>query len=282
MHEEGEAVTKAREKIEPLMVYVPAGSFLMGMSDREVERLARNSELAKRWRDKGYFAREQPQRVVTLGGYFIGKFPVTVGEFRVFVEADGYWNRQWWTDAGWKWREAVGREKPEYWEDAKWTGDDRLPVVGVSWYEGYAYCQWLGGVVHGKYRLPTEAEWEKAARGTDARLYPWGEEFEARRCNTRASEKGGTVPIGQYGPEGSSPYGCEEMAGNVSEWTMSQFRPYPYERDDGRNEARGEVERVTRGGSWYKPVLRARTACRGMNDPFFADNDLGFRCLREE
>lgn len=274
-------MTEVHGNIEPPMIYIPAGPFLMGTSDEQVEWLTRHSELAKKWKDRAYFEREQPQHVVTLEGYFLGKFPVTVGEFRLFVEANGYENRRWWTEAGWRWREAVGRVKPAYWEESEWTGDEQLPVIGVSWYEGYAFCQWLSAVVQRGYRLPTEAEWEKAARGPEGRLYPWGDEFEARRCHTQASEVGRTMPIGQYGLEGASPYGCDEMAGNVSEWTMSQFRPYPYESDDGREAAEGEATRVIRGGSWYKPALRARTACRGMNDPFFSDNDVGFRCLRE-
>jgi formylglycine-generating enzyme required for sulfatase activity len=267
----------ARHIVEPELVHVPAGPFLIGTSDRHIDRLAEHDDLAKKWRDKGHFGREQPQHTVTLPDYYIARYPVTVGEFGAFLEAGGYRERRYWTVSGWEWRTAAAKEQPELWGDAKWAGDERLPVVGVSWYEAYAYCRWLSVATGRTYRLPGEAQWEKAARGADGRLYPWGDEFDPARCNTRASGLGRTTPVGRYSPRGASPYGCAEMGGNASEWTLSQYRPYPYDGGDGREDPEGEAERVIRGGAWYKPVLRARTAARGMNDPFFADDDVGFR-----
>ncbi|MGD9002323.1 MAG: formylglycine-generating enzyme family protein [Anaerolineae bacterium] len=263
------------------MIHIPAGAFLMGTSDEQVDRLARTDEVAKRWKAQGRFTREQPHHTVTLASYSIGRYPVTVGEYGAFVRSGGYHCGRYWTDAGWAWRESVARVQPDFWDDQAWAGDDRLPVVGVSWYEAVAYCRWLSEETGTGYRLPTEAEWEKAARGTDGQMYPWGDEFDFRWCNTRASELNRTVPVGSYSPHGESPYGCAEMAGNASEWTLSRYNPYPYNGSDGRNNVEGEAERVIRGGSWYKPVLRARVAARGMNDPFFADNDVGFRCVCE-
>jgi formylglycine-generating enzyme required for sulfatase activity len=266
---------------EPVMIHIPAGPFLMGISDQQIDQLARRDDLAKEWREKGYFGREQPQHTVTLAGYSMAKYPVTVREYRAFVVAGGYQMARHWTEAGWAWRESTGRVAPAFWGQEKWSGEDQLPVVGVSWYEARAYCAWLGEGTGRCYRLPTEAEWEKAARGTDGRLYPWGDEFEAWRCNTRASGLGRTVAVGQHRPAGESPYGCVEMGGNASEWTLSEYRQYPYDGGDGRNEEEGEGARVIRGGAWRKPVLRARTVARGMNDPFFSDDDVGFRCMRE-
>ncbi|MBU0491452.1 MAG: formylglycine-generating enzyme family protein [Chloroflexi bacterium] len=271
---------------EPEMVHVPAGPFLMGTSDQQIDWLARNVDQAREWREKGRFAREQPQHTVVLPAYAIARYPATVGEYRAFVDAGGYRGRRHWTDAGWAWREAEGIVQPAFWDDERWTGDDRLPVVGVSWYEAFAYCRWLSEATGRAYRLPTEAEWEKAAREPDGRLYPWGDAFDAARGNTRASGLGQTTPVGRYSPAvhpklvegGDSPYGCVDMAGNVSQWTLSEYRPYPYDPDDGRNDATSSAERVIRGGSWFKPVLRARAAARGMNDPFFRDDDVGFRC----
>ena len=259
------------------MIRIPAGPFTMGTGAAEIERLAGEFELARSWVEKGFFGREQPQHQVTLPPYLIAKYPVTVGQFRAFVEAGGYDEQRYWTGAGWAWREATDRSQPGYWDDDTWSGDERLPVVGVSWYEAVAYCRWLGAELGRDFRLPTEAEWEKAARGDDGRTFPWGDPFDGERCNVRASGLGRAVPVGGYSPAGDSPYGCAEMVGNVSEWTLTQFRPYPYDAEDGRDDPEGDVERVTRGGSWHSPVLRARTSSRGMNDPFFADNDLGFR-----
>jgi formylglycine-generating enzyme required for sulfatase activity len=265
----------------PEMVLIPAGPFLMGTSNQQIDWLVDQMDQARQWRDKGFFSREQPQHSVTLPNYCIGRYAVTVGQFRAFVDAEGYLQRRYWTDAGWQWRKAQARTEPSYWSDETWAGDERLPVVGVSWYEAIAYCRWLSQVCGVDYRLPTEAEWEKAARGADGRLYPWGGVFDAMHCNVRGSSLQCTTPVGQYSPGGDSPFGCVDMAGNVSEWTVSQFKPYPYDGSDGRDNPEGETERVTRGGSWHSPILRARTVSRGMNDPFFADNDLGFRCAQD-
>jgi formylglycine-generating enzyme required for sulfatase activity len=260
------------------MILVPAGPFTMGTGAGEIERLASEFELARTWVKKGYFGREQPQHTVALPAFWIGRHAVTVAQFGEFVEAGGYREARYWTSCGWAWREAAGRHEPDHWHDETWTGDGQLPVVGVSWYEAMAYCRWLGEATGRAFRLPAEAEWEKAARGADARIFPWGDRFDAALCNVRAGGLDRTVPVGRYSPAGDSPYGCAEMAGNVSEWTSTRYSPYPCVAGDGRDDPAGEAERVTRGGSWHSPVLRARTSSRGMNDPFFADNDLGFRC----
>lgn len=264
------------------MVDIPAGPFLMGTSNQQVNQLARGDALAQKWMEKGYFKREQPQHIVTLAGYSIGKYPVTVGEYLIFWEAGGYQYPRYWTVAGWAWRQSLGKIQPEYWDDDKWSGDPRFPVVGVSWYEAMAYCRWLSELKQREYRLPTEAEWEKAARGTDGRLYPWGNTFDAKQCNTRASGLNQTMSVGMFAPRDVSPWGCSEMVGNVSEWTLSKFEPYEYDDNDGRNDEGGNSERVIRGGSWHSPVLRARTSTRGYNDPFFADNDVGFRIVEKD
>ena len=272
---------KCRRTEAPEMVHIPAGPFLMGTTDQQVDWLAQRDDMARKWKERKSFSREQPQHTLALAGYAIGKYPVTVGEYRAFLRAGGYQCYRYWTEVAWAWRESLGKVQPEFWGDEKWAGDDRLPVVGVSWYEAGAYCRWLSEETGEHYRLPTEAEWEKAARGTDGRMYPWGDEFDAGRCNTREGRLNKTAPVGRHSPEGESPHRCAEMAGNASDWTLSQYRPYPYDGSDGRNEEEGEAERVIRGGSWYKPELRARVVARGMNDPFFADNDVGFRCVLE-
>ncbi len=149
---------------------------------------------------------------------------------------------------------------PEYWNDTKWNKADH-PVVGVSYYEVEAYATWAGK------RLPTEQEWEKAARGEDGRQYPWGEEFDKTRCNSYESGMGHTTPVIQY-PNGVSPYGCYEIAGNVWEWCSSWY-----------NENQGQ--RVIRGGSWGHGAEDLRVSLRDGSITDFRDNILGFRLVQD-
>ena len=266
---------------EPELVKVDGAPFIMGTSDAHVYWLADSLELAAVWREKGFFEQEQPQHVVASPAYAIGRYPVTVGQYRVFVESNGYTCRAYWTEAGWAWRERRQRLQPDYWDDATWTGRAALPVVGVSWYEAHAYCRWLSDLSGRPYRLPTEAEWEKAARGVDGRIFPWGDVLDPSMCNARPSGVVRTAPVGGYSPEGDSPFGCADMAGNVSEWTASLPAAYPYDANDRRNDPETPGERITRGGSWRSPILRVRATVRGMNAPSYTDHDLGFRCARD-
>ncbi len=165
-------------------------------------------------------------------------------------------------------------------------GKEDYPVVNVSWYDAMNCCQWLNKLLKKEFpsdfvlRLPTEAEWEKAARGVDGREYPWGNEFDKRCCNTRESNIGVTVPVGSYSPQGDSPYGCSDMAGNICEWTLSTLKVYPYKYDDGRESVNTFSDRVQRGGSFFSTKEFAR--CFVRTDDFITDfnETVGFRiCL---
>ena len=265
---------------EPEMVLVPAGSFTMGTSLDQIERLVTSpgGQDAARWRDQGRFAREQPAHTVHLPAYLISRHPATVKEYRTFVEAEGYRERRFWTEAGWAWRQAGGITAPLWWEQDRGAADDRLPVFDVTWYEAQAYCRWLAELTGRAYRLPTEAEWEKAARGPAGQLFPWGEVFDPACANTCEGGLAQIVDVDTFSPAGDSPYRCAGMGGNVSQWTSSRYQPYPYDADDDREDLTGDALRVIRGGSFVKDALRARTAARGMNDPWFHDDDVGLRC----
>ena len=262
----------------PVMIYIHASTFTMGLDQSQADLLAHGSDLARRWLEKGYFQREQPSHQVALPGLFVGKFPVKVGEYCPFVASGGYRERRYWTAAGWSWLGDARRSQPDHWDDPTWSGDDTLPVVGVSWYEADAYCRWLSDQSGRNYRLPAEAKWEFASRGNDGRLYPWGADFNPARCNnTAANSLAHTSPVGQYSPAGDSPWGHADTDGKVSEWTASIFWPYPSRTAGFQSEPGKEAPRVTRVGSWQSNFLRVRTTSRGYNDPYFSDHDLGFR-----
>jgi formylglycine-generating enzyme required for sulfatase activity len=155
-------------------------------------------------------------------------------------------------------------------------------VVNVSWNDATAYAAWLARTTGQPWRLPTEAEWEKAARWDPAtrhaRIYPWGDTFEASRANTRSGGPGRTTPVGTY-PTGASPCGAQELAGNVWEWTSSLKQPYPYNAQDGRERADSTGNRVLRGGSWNLDPRYARAAYRNDRDPDFIHAYVGLRVL---
>ena len=171
--------------------------------------------------------------------YWIDQYPVTNEKYRAFILADGYGNQAYWSVEGWKWKAENNIIVPEYWNDTEWNKADH-PVVGVNYYEAEAYAKWAGK------RLPTEREWEKAARGEDGREYPWGDEFDKNKCNSSEAAIGHTTPVTQY-PKGVSPYGCYDMAGNVWEWCADWY-------DE-------ETERLARAPWRFLEQLTGEPAC---------------------
>jgi formylglycine-generating enzyme required for sulfatase activity len=239
---------------EPVWVEVPAGEFWMG-SDKGLDY-------------------EKPVHRVHLERFQIARVPVTNAQYRFFVEATGH-------------------RSPDHWEDDRPPrGLKSHPVVSVSWHDATAYCRWLSEVTGKAITLPSEAQWEKAVRGDkDRREYTWGDEWDETRCNSGELELGDTTPVGIF-PEGVSPYGCLDMAGNVWEWTASlwglwtgeevkfQFK-YPYDPTDGREnlEAEDDMLRVLRGGSFIIGRNLARCAYRYRNYPYARIRHYGFRVV---
>jgi formylglycine-generating enzyme required for sulfatase activity/calcineurin-like phosphoesterase family protein/energy-coupling factor transporter ATP-binding protein EcfA2 len=224
---------------------------------------------------------EKPQREIYLDDFMIGKYPVTNEEFKEFVDDSGYDREEFWAKEGWQWREENEISEPAYSHDRKWNGPN-FPVVGISWHEAEAYANWLSERTGHLYRLPTEAEWEKAARGTDGFKYPWGDEFDRNLCNSTEYGLDCISPVGIF-PKGKTPYGCFDMAGNVWEWCSDWYNDKYYASSPDRNPKgpSGVAYRVIRGGGWLSDAFLCRSAFRRPLDPRYRVFFLGFRLLQE-
>jgi len=193
--------------------------------------------------------------------YYIDIYLVTNQHYDPFIRARGYDNEALWSKEGWGWKEEGKISQPKLWDDPKWNQSGH-PVVGVSYLEAEAFARWAGK------RLSTEQEWEKAARGTDGRTYPWGDEFDKNKCNCYELGIGGTTPVTRYA-DGKSPFGCHDMAGNVFDWCASWY--------DNSKESR-----VLRGGSWVHGPNDLRCAARRLRFyPRNSDQVVGFRCAQD-
>jgi formylglycine-generating enzyme required for sulfatase activity len=227
------------------MNVIPAGEFLMG-EGRERHELF-------------------------LPEYQLGKYPVTNAEYVRFIEAGGYQDKSYWTEAGWQ-EVGQNQNEPRFWHDARFNKPNQ-PAIGLSWYECVAYCRWLSAETSQLYRLPTEAEWEKGARGVDGRVYPWGNQFEASRLNVRDGDQQvcTITPVGIY-PTGVSPFGLFDCAGNVWEWCATRWKkPFPYDVNQDEWQAdylEGQNLRVLRGGSWNYKAEVTRCGYRFKFQPY--------------
>lgn len=213
----------------------------------------------------GEFLYGEKKQKRCLPEYYIDVYPLTNAEYKKFVEEKGYETEKCWTEEGWKSLQQRGYKKPKYWDDEKLNKPDH-PVVGISWYEAKAYAEWRSKMTGKKYRLPTEEEWEKAARGVDGREYPWGSDFNPSRCNTSESGIKSTTPVNGY-ENGKSPYGYYNMAGNVWEWTDSLWKE-------------SDPNYVVRGGSWGDHRDDVRCAYRDWIHPVIRSSNLGVRFSR--
>ncbi len=255
-------------------VLIPDGEFVIG-SKPSGDRLAQPDEI--------------PQHRLRVSDFYMMRYPVTNVQYRLFVEATGH-------------------RPPLFWPAGQFPEEkaDR-PVVGISFHDAAAFCCWAAEVTGLPVRLPTEPEWEKAARGADGRLYPWGSNWEMGLCNSREHRLSGTVSVHHSSPQGDSPYGIADTAGNAQEWCASLFGAYPYDPTDGREvlvynldgqslmpkvhetgcvanpqQIEAALDKlVVRGGSWRQGRHQSRCAYRSWAAPMHRSDDTGFRCCYE-
>ena len=225
------------------MVYIPPGKFLMG------------SHVIDGKMGLHIGVDEFPPHHRHLPGFFLDQYEVTIGEYRAFTDATGH-------------------RPPRIWADTNYPEpSDNHPVIDVSWFDAQAYCQGAGK------RLPTEAEWEKAARGVDGQIWPWGNQWEVGAANVQEDPRQWTAPVGSY-PKDHSPYGLFDLAGNAMEWTNSWYTAYP--GSNLKRAAFGERYKVLKGGSWMSPVFPfTHAANRYAIGPKWDHPHLGFRCAQD-
>ncbi len=282
------------------MVLIPAGEFLMGSNKVDTE------QLGKRYgSSKPFYVDEHPQHKVNLPAYKIDKYEVSNVRYREFVRKTNYWFPPSWKDNGYLLSPQVldvadlptlrkvasdtfkldmdtrkmSRAALMKAIEAKKAKLDPLPVTDVTWFNAHDFCAWVGK------RLPTEAEWEKAARGTDGREFPWGNKWDNHRLNAGEVDNWpfGVAPVGSY-PQGASPYGVLDMAGNVMEWVKDWYEPYP--GNSYTDKSFGKKYKVVRGGGWgglghYALSQFYRTAYRLYMQPGSKFIDIGFRCAKD-
>jgi formylglycine-generating enzyme required for sulfatase activity len=237
-----------------ILMRIPDGEFIMGSDPA---------------RDPDSRPDEQPQHPVDLSDYFVSPFLITNAQFQVFKDA------------------TEPRKFGETTRSGRWQcppGKENHPVVNISWDDATAFCMWLSQETGCIFRLPTEAEWEKAARGSDGRIYPWGDAWDANKANAGETNPG-TTPVGQFSPQGDSPYGLADMSGNVWEWCADRYdeKEYRLRKRHARNPygPEGGEGNVVRGGAYDKGPRHARCAQRNWYYPFNRRRDVGFRVVAE-
>lgn len=262
------------DKLNLDFVKIPAGEFIMG-STSERDRATRPDEF--------------PEQDATITEYYIMRFPVTNEQYNQFIQATGH-------------------RPPLFWKKGEFDPTTaKLPVVGVSFLDTLAFCRWAAETLDLPVRLPSEPEWEKAARGTEGNIFPWGNEWNPELCNHGEGRLQGLMPVDKFHPQASSPFSVADTAGNAQEWTSSLYGLYPYDPNDGREalvyrtdhdklmphihetgcvanpiqiEA-GLDKHVIRGGSWRQRREASRCAYRSWAAPMHRSDDTGFRCCYE-
>ena len=296
----GDETAKPSAQAVGEMVLIPAGEFVMGSDKVDTDEEGKQYGSSKPW-----YVDEHPRHKVDLPAYKIDKYEVTNAQYREFVRKTDYWFPPSWKENGYLLAPEVlavanlptlrrlasdtfhldmdtrtmGRDALMKAIAARQAKFDPLPVAEVNWFQAHDFCTWVGK------RLPTEAEWEKAARGSDGREYPWGSEWDNHRLNAGEADdwEFGVAPVGSY-PQGASPYGVMDMSGNVMEWVKDWYQPYP--GNTYTDKSFGKKYKVVRGGGWgglghYALSQFYRTAYRLYMQPGSQYIDVGFRCAAD-
>lgn len=260
------AAEKALSTIE--WVSIPEGIFLMGSTRSEADAAYTDAKLRSSLLDKHTFDAEVPQHKVYLTAFQISRYEITNLQYRTFIKATGRPTPR-------------GNQGEDTWKDDTFN-DDKQPVVGVTWFDAQAFAEWIG------CSLPTEAQWERAARGTEGRIYPWGNVPPKTRVHANFSRRfNKPTSVGQF-PKGSSPEGIADLAGNVWEWCLDAYNPSIYERateDVRRNPVNLRFRdvlqaRVIRGGAWNVGSAFLRSSLRFKYYPLESTHSIGFRVVR--
>ncbi|VEN74385.1 Signal transduction protein [Candidatus Desulfarcum epimagneticum] len=253
-----------------------------GLPDIEWLRVEKGPFMMGSDPDKDEFAgdTETPQFTCRLieESFFIAKYPVTVRQYSAFIKAGGYQSEKYWTKAGWEWRVSQKIDGPERNREVFETPNH--PQVGVSWYECHAFCIWFSEEMGRSIALPSEAQWERAARHTDGRIYLWGNDFSEEKCNAYDRGIGHASAVGMF-PNGDAKCGASDMAGNVWEWCATKgLDSYEKYEDQADDDHEGVSVRVLRGGSCFNYAKNCRSALRHRLVPGNRDFSMGFRLMR--
>ncbi len=266
------------------MLFIPAGDFQMGISRIQAEELVHryfgDAELPS-----SFFFDEVPAHRVVVSAFTISKYETTNAEFQEFVDSGGYTRQEYWREliaspdlntdtTGWEriklFKDQTGHTGPKPWKNGKFPeGKGAHPVQGISWFEAVAYCRWK------KLRLPTEAEWEFAARGSDQRLFPWGNDMQVL-SDWGKRQAGETTPVGMM-PDDRSPFGVMDQARNVGEWVADTWRPYP-DSPIAKFQEISDQFGVARGGMYACANYQTGTTRREKRHRMNRDSGVGFRC----
>ena len=261
--------TEAKKILDTIeWVSIPEGEFLMGSTKAQADTAYTDAKLRSSLLEKHTFDAETPQHTVYLSAFQISRYEITNAQYRTFITATGRPTPR-------------GHNGEETWKEEDFNGD-KQPVVGVTWFDAQAFAEWIGG------SLPTEAQWERAARGTQGRIYPWGNNPpKARRHANFARRYNKTTPVGQFS-KGSAPNGIADLAGNVWEWCLDEYNHTIY--NQGNKDVRKDPlylsyrdvlkARVIRGGAWDVGSAFLRSSLRFKYYPLDSTHTIGFRVVR--